>query len=71
MDGVCRCRAGLDSVLTMTFPEEEGALLDWEDIRCLDDLGVEIGSHTMTHRRLSMLSPDDQHDEIQRSKEFA
>jgi peptidoglycan/xylan/chitin deacetylase (PgdA/CDA1 family) len=40
-----------------SFYGEEIALLDWSDIRKLQDEGVEFGSHSVTHRHLTALSP--------------
>ena len=36
---------------------ERLSLLDWEEIRQLQTEGVEFGSHTVSHRRLSALDP--------------
>jgi peptidoglycan/xylan/chitin deacetylase (PgdA/CDA1 family) len=38
---------------------EEFPLLGWNDVRCLQDQGVEFGSHSGTHPRLSGLAPAD------------
>lgn len=46
----------------------ESAALSWEDIRALADEGWEIGSHTVTHPRLTEITPDELRVEIRRSK---
>jgi peptidoglycan/xylan/chitin deacetylase (PgdA/CDA1 family) len=38
---------------------EEVPLLGWREIRRLRDQGVEFGSHSLSHRRLSAVSPTD------------
>ncbi|MCA9859547.1 MAG: polysaccharide deacetylase family protein, partial [Thermomicrobiales bacterium] len=43
--------------------------LDWDEIEELAKLGHEIGSHTMSHRRLSDLSTDEIQSELSHSKE--
>lgn len=39
-------------------------LLSWDEIRALDSAGITLGAHTLTHRRLSTLSADEQRNEI-------
>ncbi len=55
---------------TLDFEEDPvaGALMTWEELRELETFGVEVGSHGMTHRRLSSLTEDVQHWEITESK---
>ncbi len=43
-------------------------LLSWEELEKLASAGIEIGAHTMTHRRLSDLSEAEQRDEIAESR---
>lgn len=47
---------------------EPAELLDWNELRRLVRAGVEIGSHTATHPRLSSLSPADVAREAARSR---
>jgi peptidoglycan/xylan/chitin deacetylase (PgdA/CDA1 family) len=44
-------------------------LMTWGQVRQLLDWGFEIGSHTVTHRKLSMLSSSDLEQELKHSKE--
>jgi peptidoglycan/xylan/chitin deacetylase (PgdA/CDA1 family) len=49
---------------------EEGRLLSWAEVARLGEGSlVEFGAHTMNHRILSLLSPEEQRDEILRSRE--
>lgn len=43
---------------------DQARLLTWDEVRELESLGVTIGGHTQTHRRLTELSREQQHDEI-------
>jgi len=43
---------------------ETAALLTWDEIRGLEAMGFTIGAHTLTHRRLSQLDPEEQREEI-------
>ena len=42
--------------------------MSWEQVRELDGIGVEIGSHSMTHPHLTRLSDSDLHKELRDSK---
>ena len=42
--------------------------LDWEEAREMAAGGMEIGAHTHTHPIISKLSPEEQRDELERSK---
>ncbi len=42
--------------------------LDWAELQTLRASGVEIGSHARTHRRLSLLPPDELAGELQQSR---
>jgi peptidoglycan/xylan/chitin deacetylase (PgdA/CDA1 family) len=44
--------------------------MDWEQLKELVDLGMEIGAHTITHRNLTELSQAEQEEEIIGSKEI-
>lgn len=45
-------------------------LMDWKQISALADCGISIGSHSMTHQRLSFIKSDAARLEIEKSKEF-
>ena len=44
-------------------------LLDWNQIREMDESGIEIGAHTVNHPMLDRLEPDEMKKEIFNSKE--
>ena len=48
----------------------ERPLMGWREINALKESGVTIGSHTVSHRRLSRLSPENVKFEIEDSKKF-
>lgn len=57
--------------LRVTVPEEpsqEYGALSWRELREMQDFGVEVGSHTCTHPKLTMLDTDDLEYEIRGSK---
>lgn len=43
--------------------------MSWSEIKQLAEKGVEFGSHTCTHRKLTELAPDEVETELRRSKE--
>jgi peptidoglycan/xylan/chitin deacetylase (PgdA/CDA1 family) len=45
-------------------------MMSWEELRTLASDGMTIGSHTHTHRVLATLDPEDQREELLRSKAF-
>mgnify|MGYP002631343380 CR=1 FL=1 len=47
---------------------EDGQLMNWDQLRKLDSMGITIGSHTMTHPHLSQQHVDIQQNEIEASK---
>lgn len=49
--------------------EHERATMDWDELRELVTLGVEVGSHTNSHPRLTELSDSELRDELRGSKE--
>lgn len=56
---------------SVIHPEEDpetGALMTWEELRRIESFGFEVGSHGMTHRRLSTLNEAEQRNEITESK---
>jgi peptidoglycan/xylan/chitin deacetylase (PgdA/CDA1 family) len=46
-----------------------GLMLDWQGVRALAEAGIEIGSHTVSHRILSQLGSAQAEDEIRASKQ--
>jgi peptidoglycan/xylan/chitin deacetylase (PgdA/CDA1 family) len=46
----------------------DGTTMDWPQIRALRDAGMEIGSHTMTHRPPSTLNDDEMRYELSESR---
>jgi peptidoglycan/xylan/chitin deacetylase (PgdA/CDA1 family) len=48
--------------------EPEEIISGWDELRELEESGVSIQSHGVTHRMLSKLSPQEQIDEFRRSK---
>ena len=58
----------LDSTNVWDADEIQEPLLSVDDVRRLDALGFEIGSHTMTHPHLSSLSPSELLWELTESK---
>lgn len=62
----------LGSVLGVQIPRQPPSWcmsLSWDQIRELADNGIEVGSHTRTHPRLSTLAADELENEIRGSKE--
>ncbi len=43
-------------------------LLGWSDLRALNAEGVDVGSHTATHRSLTAINPIDAYHDLKRSK---
>lgn len=58
------------TALTPGENPETGRLMTWDELITLASLGIEIGSHGMTHRRLSELSETEQAQEITGSKKL-
>jgi peptidoglycan/xylan/chitin deacetylase (PgdA/CDA1 family) len=50
--------------------EGERHYMDWQECQIMHQSGAVIGSHSMSHRRLSSLDNDVARDELQRSKEI-
>ena len=48
--------------------EPEEPICDWEDLRELQQQGISIQSHGVTHRGFSSLGPEEQEEELTRSK---
>lgn len=46
-----------------------GGTMNWGQIRALHAAGMEIGSHTLTHRPPSMLSDEELHQELVKSRQ--
>ena len=51
-----------------SVPREAYAYMDWQQILSLNDAGIEIGSHTVTHPLLDEIPQSDQEHEIHESK---
>jgi peptidoglycan/xylan/chitin deacetylase (PgdA/CDA1 family) len=47
---------------------DELATMDWDELRCLCERGIEIGSHGVHHARLPLLSDAELQREVQESK---
>ncbi len=47
----------------------ESPLMAWEEIREVSGQGIEIGSHTRSHRRLTAIPPAEAREEVFRSRE--
>lgn len=45
-------------------------LMTWEEVAELEGMGFSIGAHTLSHRRLCSLGEDEQHAEIEGSKQL-
>ena len=50
------------------LPEAGGLFLDWDEARSLAAHGIEVGAHTISHRRLSRLSDSELSEELAGSK---
>ena len=51
------------------FPPKEYSAMTWEQVRSAHRAGIEIGSHTCTHPRLTRVDNKQLEDELKRSKE--
>lgn len=47
---------------------EAAALLSWDEVDALDAMGIAVGAHSMTHRRLAQLPDKVQREEVVQSK---
>lgn len=54
----------LGGMLDHDWDEESSLLLSWDEVGALEQMGFEIGAHTLTHPRLSRLAVDGQQAEI-------
>ena len=57
----------LGATLRADETKEADRLMTWDDISALESMGVQVGSHTMTHPRLAALSEEEQRREIRDS----
>jgi peptidoglycan/xylan/chitin deacetylase (PgdA/CDA1 family) len=64
---VSGCMGGNNTWDAARLPERR--LLSWDKVREINKNGIAIGSHTLTHRRLSKLVPEDALAEIRESKQ--
>lgn len=65
---VCELLAALDSRLPTE--DSEACFLNWQQVREMQQGGMEFGSHTHSHEVLSKLASDEQYEELQRSREI-
>src|SRR5262249_1443350 len=49
---------------------ESRLFMNWAEVREMQSAGMDMGSHTHTHRLLSHLAPQQQRDELRISKEI-
>jgi peptidoglycan/xylan/chitin deacetylase (PgdA/CDA1 family) len=62
-------RLRLEQGMTTNGESDEGNLLTWDEVGALGTGGlVDFGAHTMNHRILSLLSPEEQDEEIRTSR---
>ena len=54
----------LGGLLTTDAEPRHGCLMTWDETRELCAMGIAIGGHSLSHRRLSHLAPDEQREEI-------
>jgi peptidoglycan/xylan/chitin deacetylase (PgdA/CDA1 family) len=59
--------ADIRAALPSTAERPPRLYLNWEEIRCMREFGVEFGSHTATHPNLLQLDPEAQFEELARS----
>ncbi len=57
------------SILNSKNVDPFSEILDWEDVSRLQELGMTIGSHTVTHANLALLSGDELRFELETSKD--
>lgn len=50
------------------LPDATGTIVSWQQLRRIHDAGFEIGSHSVTHPQLDLLSDDEARHEIVESK---
>jgi peptidoglycan/xylan/chitin deacetylase (PgdA/CDA1 family) len=51
-----------------TLPAVGRRFISWDEAREMQAAGMTIGSHTLTHRILGQLTPEEQHEELSTSK---
>jgi peptidoglycan/xylan/chitin deacetylase (PgdA/CDA1 family) len=54
----------------LALPTKGRLFVDWDEVREMRSLGMDIGSHTHTHRLLAHLDRAEQREELARSKEI-
>jgi peptidoglycan/xylan/chitin deacetylase (PgdA/CDA1 family) len=62
-------RLDVGDVSAVTAPPEEVETMRWDELREIAERGVEVGSHTVSHPRLTQLSDAELGRELRRSKE--
>ncbi|MGI4758946.1 MAG: polysaccharide deacetylase family protein [Janthinobacterium lividum] len=61
--------ADIERATSCPLPEPGRRFLDWEEASEMQKSGMEVGSHTFSHRILSQLSIEEQESELFRSKQ--
>lgn len=61
---------GIKGTFYITPRNRERERISDVDIRLLSDMGMEVGSHTMTHPYLDRLTDSELHDELKISKQY-
>jgi peptidoglycan/xylan/chitin deacetylase (PgdA/CDA1 family) len=67
---ICSIESGLDASLltagTATYPY--GDVMTWDDVRRLQSFGMTIGSHTVTHPNMNLLTSSELYMELEESR---
>ena len=59
---------GREDMWDLALAGRRSTHLSWDEINEMNDWGIEFGSHTMTHRNLTKLAPDEVAYELSESK---
>ncbi|MCJ8320355.1 MAG: polysaccharide deacetylase family protein [Colwellia sp.] len=65
LDDIRKC---FPSAVKELSNKQESLFMSWEHAKEMTENGMEIGSHTLSHRMLAQLSAEEQEQEIKRSK---
>lgn len=63
-----RCRAELESRAILPSSVLSGRMLTWDQVRAMDRAGISFGSHTMSHRVVGRLRPEEARHELLESR---